>query len=76
MPEPIFNPQQFANIQAIANKSPSQLDPAAGGTYAPDYRVMIENVTVKVVNDLQRQLSDRQRIQMMRYGGRPSMGGA
>lgn len=75
-PEPVLNSQQFANLAAVANRDPGQLDPTAGGTYAPDYRVIVENVTVKDVNELDRQLNDRRKLQMMRHAGRPSMGGA
>lgn len=73
-PEPIFSPEEFGNIAAIANQEPGQLDRSRGSVN--DYRVMIGNLTVKDVNELQRQLTDRQNLQKMRYAGRSSMGGA
>lgn len=70
-PEPILNPQQFDNLQAIASQGMPQLDPKAASGYAPDYSVRIENVTVKDVNEMQREIDSRQRLQMMRFAGRP-----
>lgn len=36
-----------------------------------DYSIHLDSVTVKDVNELQRELSSQQRLQMMRYAGRP-----
>lgn len=69
-PEPILNDQQWGNLQAIASQGMPTPDPKAfrGGD---DYSVRIDSVTVKDVNELQREIDSRQRLQMMRYGGRP-----
>ncbi|AGP62900.1 Gp15 protein [Mycobacterium intracellulare subsp. yongonense 05-1390] len=49
-----------------------ELDPEmAGGGYSPDYSVRIDNVTVSDVEAMRREIDSRQRLQMMRYGGRP-----
>lgn len=69
-PEPILNDQQWGNLQAIASQGMPTPDPKAfrGGD---DYSVRIDQVTVKDVNELQREIDSRQRLQRMRYGGRP-----
>jgi hypothetical protein len=71
-PEPmaVFTGQQWGTLQALANNEVAAPDPAAmGGTN--DYSVRIDNVTVKDVNEMQREIDSRQRLQMMRYAGRP-----
>jgi len=70
-PEPILNDNQWGTLQAIAGQSMPAPDPSAGGAYAPDYSVRIDSVTVKDVNELQREIDSRQRLQMMRHAGRP-----
>lgn len=70
-PEPILNPQQFDNLQAIASQGMPQLDPKAANGYAPDYSVRIDNVTVSDVEAMRREIDSRQRLQMMRFAGRP-----
>lgn len=69
-PEPILNDEQWGNLHAIAAQGMPAPDPKAfrGGD---DYSVRIENVTVKDVNEMQREIDSRQRLQRMRYGGRP-----
>ncbi len=66
-PEPVLTPHQWDAVHAAAAKPP--LEPAIAGSN--DYSVRIENVTVKDVNELEAQMSSRQRLQMMRYAGRP-----
>lgn len=69
-PEPILNDEQWGNLHAIAAKGMPAPDPKAirGGD---DYSVHIERVTVTDVNEMQREIDSRQRLQRMRYGGRP-----
>jgi hypothetical protein len=74
-PEPVLSHAQNMNLQAIANKPMGELDPASAQGGYNDYRTVIEQVTVKDVAELERQLTDRGKLQMMRHGGRPSMGG-
>lgn len=69
-PEPILNPQQFDNLQAIASQGMPMPDPAAVGG-RNDYSVNISGVTVTDVNQLMSEASSRQRLQMMRHAGRP-----
>ncbi|ORA07765.1 transglycosylase family protein [Mycobacterium arosiense] len=69
-PEPILNNEQWGNLQTIAAQGMPTPDPKAIGGTGPDYSVRIENVTVKDVNELQREIDSRQRLQMMRYAGR------
>ncbi|WP_195167900.1 tape measure protein [Mycobacteroides abscessus] len=66
-PEVVLTPPQWDDIRTAATKAP--LEPAVAG--GNDYSVRVENVTVKDVNELQRELSSQQRLQMMRYAGRP-----
>ncbi|WP_136244401.1 transglycosylase family protein [Mycobacterium intracellulare] len=71
-PEPILSPTQFDDLHAIASRGMPELDPEmAGGGYSPDYSVRIDNVTVSDVEAMRREIDSRQRLQMMRYGGRP-----
>lgn len=69
-PEPILNDEQWGNLHAIASQGMPAPDPKAfrGGD---DYSVRIDQVTVKDVNELQREIDSRQRLNRMRYGGRP-----
>jgi hypothetical protein len=67
-PLPVFNHDQWGTLNAIANSPVSELSPSTGGN---DYRTIIESVTVKDVNELERQLEDRRRLNTMRYRGRP-----
>lgn len=69
-PEPILNDQQWGDMHAIASQGMPMPDPAAVGG-RNDYSVRIDNVTVKDVNELQREIDSRQRLQRWRYGGRP-----
>lgn len=66
-PEIVLTGRQWDDISAAAANVP--LEPAA--VPGNDYSVRIENVTVKDVNELQREIDSRQRLQMMRYAGRP-----
>jgi hypothetical protein len=66
-PEVVLTPNQWDDIHSAASKAP--LEPAVTG--GNDYSVRVENVTVKDVDELQRELSTQQRLQMMRHGGRP-----
>ncbi|WP_104151030.1 transglycosylase family protein, partial [Mycobacterium intracellulare] len=70
-PEPILNPQQFDDLHAIASRGMPELDPKVASGYAPDYSVRIENVTVSDVEAMRREIDSRQRLQMMRFAGRP-----
>ncbi|UGT94858.1 hypothetical protein KN246_15825 [Mycobacterium intracellulare] len=69
-PEPILNPQQFDTLHAIASQGMPMPDPAAVGG-RNDYSVRIENVTVSDVEAMRREIDSRQRLQMMRFAGRP-----
>lgn len=69
-PEPILNDEQWGNLHAIASQGMPAPDPKAFRA-GDDYSVRIENVTVKDVNEMQREIDSRQRLQRMRYGGRP-----
>jgi tape measure domain-containing protein len=66
-PEMVLTPPQWAEIQAAAAQPPLE----AAVTQGNDYSVRIENVTVSDVNEMQREIDSRQRLQMMRYAGRP-----
>lgn len=70
-PEPILNPQQFDTLHAIASQGMPELDPKVASGYSPDYSVRIENVTVSDVEAMRREIDSRQRLQMMRFAGRP-----
>ncbi|GLV09824.1 hypothetical protein MyChFU_31440 [Mycobacterium intracellulare subsp. chimaera] len=70
-PEPILNDEQWGNLQAIAAQGMPMPDPKAISGYSPNYSVNIDNVTVKDVDEMQRAIDSRQRLQMMRYSGRP-----
>lgn len=70
-PEPILNADQWGDMHAIAAQGMPQLDPKAANGYAPNFSVNIDSVTVKDVNELQREIDSRQRLQMWRYAGRP-----
>lgn len=69
-PEPILNGDQWGDLHTIAKQGMPTPDPKAirGGD---DYSVRIESVTVKDVNEMQREIDSRQRLQRMRHGGRP-----
>lgn len=69
-PEPILNSDQWSDLQAIANSEVSAPDPKAVGGLN-DYSVRIDHVTVTDVNELQREIDARQRLQIMRHAGRP-----
>ncbi|RAV16031.1 hypothetical protein DQP57_03825 [Mycobacterium colombiense] len=70
-PEPlaVFTPEQWGALGAVAKGANMRPDPTQGASY--DYRTVIENVTVKDVNELMNEASSRQRLQMMRHAGRP-----
>lgn len=70
-PEPILNADQWGDMHAIAAQGMPQLDPKAANGYAPNFSVNIDSVTVKDVNELQREIDSRQRLQMWRHAGRP-----
>lgn len=68
-PEPILNHDQWGDLHTIAKQGMPTPDPKAirGGD---DYSVRIDQVTVKDVNEMQREIDSRQRLQMMRYSSR------
>lgn len=70
-PEPmaVFTPEQWGALGAVAKGATMRPDPTQGASY--DYRTVIENVTVKDVNELMNEADSRARLQRMRYGGRP-----
>ncbi|MDV6978190.1 transglycosylase family protein [Mycobacterium intracellulare] len=70
-PEPILNADQWGDMHAIAAQGMPELDPKAANGYAPNFSVTIDSVTVKDVNELQREIDSRQRLQMWRHAGRP-----
>src|SRR6185369_13192061 len=63
-------PSAQAGAAASAYRS-GAYDASSAGTHN-DYSVHVQSVTVKDVNELQQSLGDKQRLQMMRYAGRPS----
>lgn len=67
-PLPVFNHEQWGNISSIANTPMSAPVGDSGATY--DYSTRIESVTVKDVNELDRKLAERRRLDTMRYRGR------
>lgn len=70
-PEPmaVFTPEQWGALGSIAKGATMKPDPTQGASY--DYRTVIENVTVKDVNELMNEADSRARLQMMRHAGRP-----
>jgi hypothetical protein len=74
-PEPmaVFNHDQWGTLDSLANSNVAEFDPESNGNHY-DYSFRPEKVVVQDVNELQRVVTDRQKIQAMRYGGRPSMG--
>ncbi|WP_207760617.1 tape measure protein [Mycolicibacterium sphagni] len=73
-PMPVFNGDQWNNLNRIANQPAPQLDPKAMGG-GDDFRIILENVTVGNADELRRKMDDYQQLRTMRYRGRPSMGG-
>jgi hypothetical protein len=71
-PMPVFNHDQWGTLNSIANSPVAEFDPSSGG--GNDYRTIIEQVTVKDVAELERQLEDRRRLNTMRSRGRPGPG--
>jgi hypothetical protein len=69
-PEPILSTNQWGDLAEIASRDMPELDPRAAGA-SNDYSVHIDSVTVKDVEEMQRTIDSRQRLQMMRYAGRP-----
>ncbi len=72
-PEPILNDDQWGNLHAIAAQGMPTPDPKAVGGAGNDYSMHFGegSIIVKDVNELQRELDSRQRLQRWRYGGRP-----
>jgi len=64
-PEPVFSPGQW-DVLSSATESLQ-----TAGVGANDYSIRIENLHVQDVANMQRELDSRQRLQMMRYAGRP-----
>jgi hypothetical protein len=64
-PEPVLTAPQWKSISRVAEMGNS------GTGAANDYSVRIDNVTVTDVEHLRREIDSRQRLQMMRYAGRP-----
>ncbi|GAB3019552.1 hypothetical protein [Mycobacterium bourgelatii] len=69
-PMPVFTSEQWGTLQALSNRDVAAPDPNAFGG-RNDYTVRIDQVVVKDVNELQREIDTRQRLQMMRHAGRP-----
>ncbi|OBG36201.1 hypothetical protein [Mycolicibacter heraklionensis] len=69
-PEPILSTNQWGDLADIASRDMPELDPRSGGG-TNDYSVHIDSVTVKDVEEMQRTIDSRQRLQMMRHAGRP-----
>lgn len=72
-PEPILNDQQWSDVQAIAGRGMPVPDPKAIRGGGDDYSMHFGegSIVVKDVEELQRELDSRQRLQRWRYGGRP-----
>lgn len=68
-PEPILNDQQWAALNAAVAAPASPPDPSANGGH--DYSVTMNNVTTTDADALADKISAKQRLQMMRYAGRP-----
>ena len=66
-PEPVLTGDQW-NVMTKATESLSK--PGAHGR-GGDYSIKIENLQVTDVEHLRRELDSRQKLQMMRYAGRP-----
>lgn len=56
---------------ATASYRSGAYDANSAGTHN-DYSVHVQSVTVKDVNEMSQSMADKQRLQMMRYAGRPS----
>jgi hypothetical protein len=71
-PEPILNDQQWSALNAAVAPPASGPDPSAmGGGHDYSMNFAEGSITVKDVAELEAQLSSRQRLQMMRFAGRP-----
>ncbi|DAZ90155.1 phage tail tape measure protein [Mycobacteroides abscessus] len=66
-PEPVLTGRQWADVSTAAARQP--LDP--GALQGNDYSIKVDSINVKDVDELMGQLNDKQRLQMMRYAGRP-----
>jgi hypothetical protein len=66
-PEPIFTQSQLRDMKA------NMASNGGGGGYN-DFRFMPQQVVVKDVKELERQVADRRQLESMRYRGRPSQG--
>ncbi len=64
-PEPVLTPGQWSTLSRATESM------QANGAQAADYSVRIENVHVQDVQALQREMDARQKLQMMRFAGRP-----
>lgn len=72
-PEPILSDQQGSYLKALASQPPGKYDSSSAGV-SNDYSVRIDSVTVKDVEAMSREISDQQRLQVMRHNGRRLMG--
>lgn len=70
-PEPILNDEQWGNLQAIAAQGMPMPDPKAISGGGNDYSVNMSGFTVTDVNQLMKEASSQQRLQIMRHAGRP-----
>lgn len=66
-PEPVLTGRQWADVSTAAARQP--LEP--GALQGNDYSIKVDNINVKDVDELMGQLNDKQKLQMMRYAGRP-----
>jgi hypothetical protein len=70
-PEPVFNHSQWGDLQAnLARTDLGTPDPAANSS-GPDFSVHLSNVTTADADALADKIASKQRLAMMRYGGRP-----
>lgn len=70
-PMPVFNEAQWGTLNSIANRDVGQFDPSSSGGNTYNYGPRIDNVTVRDVQEFEREMSSRGRIEMMRHGARP-----
>ncbi|WP_131726908.1 MULTISPECIES: phage tail tape measure protein [unclassified Mycobacteroides] len=66
-PEPVLTGRQWADVSSAAARQP--LEP--GALQGNDYSIKVDSINVKDVDELMGQLNDKQKLQMMRYAGRP-----
>ncbi|WP_326565493.1 transglycosylase SLT domain-containing protein [Mycobacterium sp. 3-98] len=71
-PEPmaVFTPEQWGTLGGLAKGASLKPDPSQGGN-GSDYSIHFHDTVVKDVNEMINQANAQQRLQRMRYGGRP-----